>query len=73
MGEKSREQNLIDIIWRLTVSAKLNADWYKFTDMPNIIQHVRKQLALDGFYTNPIGSNWGVLVDKDEYDETIIP
>lgn len=61
--DKSREQQLIDLMFDLALTAR-SSEWCKNASNFAIAQWVRHNLESMGFYTEPIGSSWGVLCDR---------
>lgn len=70
---ESREQKLVNFIFATAISAKYDSKWYTETELSDIVQHVRRELSQIEIYTNPIGSTWGTIVDKKDYNESIKP
>lgn len=62
--DKSREQQLIDLMFDLAITAR-SSEWCKMASNESIAQWVRHNLEGCGFHTEPMGSSWGVLRDKE--------
>lgn len=67
----TREQKLVDISFQLVYTALENAEHFKSKTQEERMEWVAKQLRDCGFYTIPSGASWGVLVDKDRYEEIL--
>ncbi len=64
---RSREQQLIDLMFEMAVAFAL-ADWHPTRE--EAAAWVADKLNNCGFETRPMGSSWGVLVDKREPEWT---
>jgi hypothetical protein len=65
MVERSREQQLIDILFQIAILTKENKVLQKM-DREEYGKWARKQLRGCGFDTFPCGSSWAVLNTGDE-------
>lgn len=65
-------QKEVDIFFALAIEIHIN-DWFGKREKPKdreiAMEWVTKQLAKNlEVYTIPVGSSWGVIVDKETYD-----
>ncbi len=63
---RTREQQLVDICFQLTITA---AKYMRSKSNEDIAKWVASQLDACGFYTEPMGMSWGVLRDKPKVKE----
>jgi hypothetical protein len=64
MRHRSREQELVDILFQLTITAATN-DCFRGKSIQEIAEWTAGQLRANGFPTEPCGACWGVLVEPD--------
>lgn len=63
---KSREQELIDIIFEVGLTIADSSYKFKSMSKEEIAAWITKQLSGCGFETKPIGSSWGVLINNTD-------
>lgn len=60
-----REQKLIDLCFSLCITMHLaKDDWVQRVTREEVAEWVSQQLEGCGFPTKPMGSSWGILVQK---------
>ena len=65
-------QELIDLIFSITINIHEHS-WFKEKNRTRdeVQEWVSKQLKNNNIYTLPIGSSWGILTTKENYEENI--
>ena len=59
-------QKLIDIMFEVAITINKNSKSFQHLDNEELAEWVAKQLKACGFPTEPVGSSWGVLINKDK-------
>ncbi len=65
------EQKLVNALFATAISAKTNSQWFEEHSVNEIAEWMRDQLTQIEVYTNPVGSMYGLIVDKDRFDKEI--
>ncbi len=65
MSEKSKEQQLVNLIYSIGLAAHRWGTMAPAVEAPTVADWITNQLKKAGFETTPIGLSWGVLKEND--------